>query len=114
MILEVQLTLPADHRRHRGSMCVVPPPSYHFTASPRAVRRITSGQSPQWISPYGVLALVPVPEHLERFLPRWDKRWAGDGYAWLPADIHGHAGNRNALAEFIASHANELVLEIAP
>lgn len=110
MILEVQLILPADHGRHRGRMCVVPPPSYYFTASPLKVRRIADRG---WVSPYGVSALVRVPDHLERFLPRTDKRWAGDGLAWLPADTCRHEGNRNALAQMIASGELELVLEAA-
>ena len=111
MILEVQLSLPADHSKHIGRMGSCPPPSYFFGATVRAVRRITSRYPPNWINPWAVSALVLVPEHLRRFLGRADKRWAADGYAWLPADVGRHKGNKAALAEFIASGALELSLE---
>ncbi|RAR51670.1 hypothetical protein C7401_13630 [Paraburkholderia unamae] len=113
MILEVELHLPADHSKHVGRMGGGPPPSYEFSAPARAVRRITSRYQPDWLNPWSVSALVLVPENLRRFMGKKDKRWAEDGYAWLPADIHRHEGNKAALRELIASGAIELVLEEA-
>ncbi|CAD6536277.1 hypothetical protein LMG27952_03128 [Paraburkholderia hiiakae] len=113
MILEVQLSLPADHSKHIGRMGSGPPPSYFFSATVRAVRRITSRYQPNWLNPWAVSALVLVPEHLSRFLGKADKRRTEDGYAWLPADIGRHEGNKEALREFIASGALELSLEEA-
>lgn len=84
-------------------MCGGPPPSHFFEAEPRAVRRITSKYGPPPINPWAVPALVLAPENLRRFLRKADKRWAGDGYCRLPADIHRHEGNKEALREFIAS-----------
>ncbi|MCP3721746.1 hypothetical protein M3I53_01165 [Paraburkholderia sp. CNPSo 3272] len=113
MILEVQLSLPADHSKHVGRMGGSGPPSYFFGATVRAVRRITSRYQPNWLNPWAVSALVLLPEHLSRFLGEADKRWAGDGCAWLPADINRHEGNKAALGEFIVSGALELTLEEA-
>lgn len=97
------VALPVDHSRHAGRTCGGPPPSHFFEAAPRAVRRITSKYDPPPINPWAVSALVLAPENLRRFLRKADKRWAGDGYCRLPADIHRHEGNNEALREFIAS-----------